>query len=248
MFQFNHEFHEFSSMFPLMEGAEFEELVADIAANGQHEMIVMLDNKVLDGRNRYLACKNLGITPRLRDHNCADGEAIAYVWSANAHRRQLSAGQKAIAVVKREKLLEHGGNRQGPRRQSASCSISIGEAAKIANTSPRSIDRAKVIVERGTPEEIAAVESGKASLHSVAEKIAQKGRRRTGAEIERDAFIRLMDHLEFWSQLDEFDPSDSVLALLTKEQYTNAIKSLEAMKAKCADTAKRLRLKDRDAE
>ena len=53
-------------------------------------------------------------------------------------------------------------------------------------------------------------------------------------------FIRLMEHVGFWSQQLDFDPPDSVLALLTKQQRADAIKSLKAMKAKRDKTAKRL--------
>ena len=57
------ESHPLASLFPMIEGAEFDDLVADIKANGQREDIVLLDGKVLDGRNRYQACLAAGIAP-----------------------------------------------------------------------------------------------------------------------------------------------------------------------------------------
>ena len=86
--------------------------------------------------------------------------------------------------------------------------ISNEDAAKIANSSVRSIKRAKVIHERGTPEEIAAVESGKASLHSVAEKIAQKrNSRRTGVEIKRDVLYSVDGTRRFLEPAARLRPS-----------------------------------------
>jgi ParB-like chromosome segregation protein Spo0J len=59
----NLEFHALATLFPLLDGAGFDELVADIRAHGLREPVVMFEGKVLDGRNRYRACVEAGVEP-----------------------------------------------------------------------------------------------------------------------------------------------------------------------------------------
>jgi ParB-like chromosome segregation protein Spo0J len=96
------QFHPLADIFPLMEGEEFEDLVADIKANGQHARIVLKDGMILDGRNRYRACLKLGIEPSFACEAYSDQiiDPAAYVISANIHRRHLNAAQKRDLIAK----------------------------------------------------------------------------------------------------------------------------------------------------
>ena len=105
------EFHPLSNIFPLMEGVEFEELVADIKARGLREKIDLYEGKIVDGRNRYRALQRLGIVPdanyfrkAIYTHSIGgeiaphegnnDDRVRAYVISKNIHRRHLIAEQR----------------------------------------------------------------------------------------------------------------------------------------------------------
>src|SRR5215813_8180487 len=63
------EFHPLADLFPLMEGAEFDALVADIDANKLRDRILLYEGMILDGRNRYRALRKLGLSPEeIREH------------------------------------------------------------------------------------------------------------------------------------------------------------------------------------
>ncbi len=85
----NLEFHPIASIFPLMEGREYEELVESILKNGLREPIWMHEGKIIDGRNRYRACMECGVLPRFRQWD-GNGSLTAFVVDLNLHRRQLN--------------------------------------------------------------------------------------------------------------------------------------------------------------
>jgi ParB-like nuclease domain len=91
--------HPLADLFPLMEGAEFDELVADIKKNGQREPIVLYDGMILDGRNRVRACLAAGL-PKINCRHPKIDDPAAYVVSANIRRRHLSAEQKRDLIRK----------------------------------------------------------------------------------------------------------------------------------------------------
>jgi hypothetical protein len=55
--KFNYPPHPIAAIFPLLDpaSAEFLALVEDIKENGLREPITLYEDKILDGRNRYLA-------------------------------------------------------------------------------------------------------------------------------------------------------------------------------------------------
>lgn len=128
------EFHPLANLFPLIEGQAFDDLVADVKANGILDEIVMLDGRILDGRNRYRAgiaagvlAEDVGPEDRLEIHQFSDTGIdgvlasdvvsrgpLAWVLSKNLHRRHLDESQRS-AVGARLETLGHGGRRTSRR-------------------------------------------------------------------------------------------------------------------------------------
>jgi hypothetical protein len=57
-------FHPLADKFPLVEGEDFDAIVADIKQNGQRVPIHVYEGQIIDGRTRALACQKLGIAPK----------------------------------------------------------------------------------------------------------------------------------------------------------------------------------------
>jgi DNA-binding Lrp family transcriptional regulator len=120
------QFHPLADIFPLMEGEEFDALVADIKANGLREQIVLYEGKVLDGRNRYRALRALGVSPvDIPGHPLGSfcgrdvlpardpgRDPAGFVVSRNIHRRHLTAEQKHDLIAKLLKAQPEKSNRQ----------------------------------------------------------------------------------------------------------------------------------------
>lgn len=98
------QWHPIACIFPMLSDDELANLADDIAEHGQREPVVMFEDMVLDGRNRWLACRMRDIEPKTRNFSGSRSQALSLVWSLNATRRDLKPGQKAAANAEREKL------------------------------------------------------------------------------------------------------------------------------------------------
>ena len=88
--------HPFAGLFDLLSARELADLSDDIAAHGQREPVVIHRNMILDGRNRYRACRLKGLPVRYEQFPGTNDEALDYVISKNVYRRHLSSSQRAL--------------------------------------------------------------------------------------------------------------------------------------------------------
>lgn len=153
-------FHPYSEIFPLIEGAAFDELVADIKLHGLREKIWLYEGKILDGRNRYLACQKANV--KLETRNYAGVNPLAFVISLNIQRRHLSVEQRGFAAA-RIATLNKGGDPNASRD-----ALTQDEAAEKLDVSRSTVQRARKVIEKGSKALQSAAESGEIPLKKAA--------------------------------------------------------------------------------
>jgi len=87
--------HPAADLFPMLDEARLEQLAEDIAEHGQREPIRLYRGTILDGRNRYAACRIAGVKPKFEQADDAI-DPWAYVWSLNGERRDLTAERRYL--------------------------------------------------------------------------------------------------------------------------------------------------------
>jgi hypothetical protein len=174
----NFEFHDVANLFPMLDADELKALSTDIFENGQFEPITLFEGKILDGRNRYVACLDAGVEPLFTEYNGRD--PIGYVVSLNLKRRHLDESQRAMVAAKLANLSD------GQRADRVASSIDLPTAAKMLNVSESSIKRAKTVQREADPEIVKAVESGDVSV-SAAALFAKLPKEKQAEQIEQAA-------------------------------------------------------------
>lgn len=100
------QFHDVANIFPMMSADEYEALKVDIARNGLIEPIWTHAGKIIDGRNRFKACQEVGVKPAYREYTGEDGAALVlFVVSLNLKRRHMDSGQLAFVALEVEAVL-----------------------------------------------------------------------------------------------------------------------------------------------
>lgn len=162
--------HPLAELFPMMADPAIDELAEDIDANGLLDKIWLYEGKILDGRNRYEACRRKDVDPKFEEYKGKD--AMAFVISKNLPRRHLSESQRAMVAANIATARRGGQAKPGEGTNSSIPATSTKEAAKKLNVSPSSVKAAKKVKKKGAAELVQAVESGKVTVAAAA-KVAE---------------------------------------------------------------------------
>lgn len=159
--------HPFTAIFPDMGPDEFAAFKADIAANGVREPVWTWRGKLIDGRHRRQACKELGVACPHREWSGPERDLLAFIVSVNLHRRNLTEGQRAMIAEKLAQLAL--GDNQHRRGSANLPTLTQAQAAAALNVSERSVRSAKIVKAKGIPELVEAVETGRMAVSAAAE-------------------------------------------------------------------------------
>jgi hypothetical protein len=162
-------FHPVADIFPMMSDADLAGLAEDIKTHGLiHSILLHPDGRVLDGRNRLLACERAGVEPRFQTWD-GDGSPIARVVSLNEKRRHMTPAQLALVGAKITNLT--GGGRPKTEISSPELICRQVDAAALVGVTPSAIKRGHRVITTGVPELVKAVHDGAVTL-SAADEVA----------------------------------------------------------------------------
>lgn len=174
------QYHEYANAFPMMSPFEMTDLVESIKENGLRNAIMVYEGKILDGRNRFEACREAGVDPRFETFDGTLEEAFKYVKDSNLMRRNMSDEQRGFTVAKLAKL-KPGSNQSDIKlncepvsatRANLGSDKTIAELAKEIKVNPAMARRARAVLASGISTLEPAVVSGKVTM-TAAEQIAK---------------------------------------------------------------------------
>lgn len=170
--------HPIAEIFPLLSNHELKALAEDIKTNGLREPVVTYEGKILDGRNRYRACKLVSVEPQFKAFT--GDSPCSFVISLNLKRRHLTPSQGATSVVdaepwldsERKKRMSAGGNKKEVGRQKIDMPLRDDFASSFG-TNRQYVSDAKEIKQKA-PEKFEKIRTGEKTIREVKREIRRE--------------------------------------------------------------------------
>jgi hypothetical protein len=176
--------HPIADVWPMMDEAKLAELADDIKKNGQLVPVWTYEGKILDGRNRWAACKIAGVEPKTKEYT--GDEPTAFAVSLNDRRRHMNKGALAAVAAELEPHFAEDAKRRyeqtvGRPKKSEEKFPQISqrqpqarqEAAKSVGVNDRYVSDAKKVKEEA-PEVFERLKAGKITLQDAKREVAKK--------------------------------------------------------------------------
>jgi hypothetical protein len=195
----------------MMDEAKLAELADDIRKNGQLVPVWLYEGKILDGRNRWAACKIAGVEPKTKEYT--GDEPTAFAVSLNDRRRHMNKGSLAAVAAELEPFFaadakrrqrDSGGDKKSEIARSVMEKIpepiekkptppARQEAAKSVGVNDRYVSDAKK-VKTEAPEVFERLKAGKITLQDAKREVAKKPTDEWRKD-ERDRQVQVQDGL-----------------------------------------------------
>jgi hypothetical protein len=193
--------HPIADVWPMMDEAKLAELADDIRKNGQLVPVWLYEGKILDGRNRWAACKIAGVDPKTKEY--AGDEPTAFAVSLNDRRRHMNKGALAAVAAELEPHFAADAKRRQARKPKAEFvqekipeqkrAQAREEAAKSVGVNDRYVSDAKK-VKTEAPEVFERLKAGKITLQDAKREVAKKPTD-DWRQDERDRQVQVQDGL-----------------------------------------------------
>ena len=157
------ELHSLCEIFPQADEKTLNVMADNIASVGLRRAIVTYEGKILDGRNRYLACVMAKVEPYYVEfeEKYPGEDPLQFVISANLHRRHLNESQRAMAAHDAWEMSKKGG----------APDATLEKLAEQFNASSRLVDTAGRVKKSASESIQQSVRDGTVRLGKAAETI-----------------------------------------------------------------------------
>jgi hypothetical protein len=221
--------HEYAKLFPVATNEELREMADDIKQRGLINPIVLLEGKILDGRNRFMACNLANVEPEFTEYTGNDPLHDVVSW--NLHRRHLSTSQKAALAAEIEPMFAEAAKARMvatlkqntvlanlPKREDDTIHARE-QAAAAVGVSGRGVGDAKA-VKRESPELFERVKAGEITVHAAKQEIKSTkedvrtdpldtNKRVTEKEVEPDHDSSVLYHMKrYWRMATKKDKKE----------------------------------------
>jgi len=124
--------HPIADVWPMMQEDQLQELATDIKKNGLIQPVWLYQGMILDGRNRWAACKIAGVEPKTKEYT--GEEPTAFAVSMNDRRRHMNKGSLAAVAAELEPFFAEDAKRR--QKLSIKARDEKGRAAPVPEKIP----------------------------------------------------------------------------------------------------------------
>jgi ParB-like chromosome segregation protein Spo0J len=225
---------EFKDLIPPLSEDELRQLEENIAKDGCRDPLVLFDDILIDGHNRFAICKRRGLEFKtIAMHFNSRDDAKIWIIENQFGRRNLQPFTRTNLALKLEPLiaakakenqrLSEGKGVKGPKK-SADLNETRQEVAKAASVSHDTVAKVKAINKakdegKVSPETIAKLHSGEVSINRVARDVKEnqtaEKRQQQRKEAVAKADPQFFDNVHIGDFRDHFDKvEDGSLSLI----------------------------------
>jgi hypothetical protein len=165
---------EFKALIPPLSIEEYSQLEKNIIADGCREPLVVFNNTLVDGHNRYEICTRHDLPFSILEKDFTDSShAKEWMILNQFGRRNLINYQRSVLALELEGVFSERAKEQQIRKPESVCQTSDKqipidtkkELAKVANVSHDTIAKVKKIQSTATQEVKDKLESGEVSIN-----------------------------------------------------------------------------------